>query len=637
MKYTVFLTSLDICIFCLILLSRKSSATDFRHDACVPSNCGNGPNITFPFYIEGMQESYCGYPGFHLNCGKHGYPTISLPENDYIVENISYPSRSFRVYNAAVLSNLEGRCLPQIRNTTLPVREFQYVNVTNLYLLSNCIEPLPKDLSPYKVDCQGENRDNLDLAIWDMDENLQNGLENCEKNVVAPVEVQGDEERIVVGEYEEILRRGFELNWKASDCSTCQRDGGRCGFNTATNSFRCFCPDGPHRQSCGIADSGRRKLKLILIAVVLVAPTVLFFIILFAFNKRKYMLYLKEKMQNDKDIDLFLKNNEILATRRYNYFDIKKMTNSFRDNLGEGGFARVYRGKLSDGRLVAVKILKESKGFGEEFINEVASISRTSHINIVTLLGFCFEGSKRALIYEFMPNGSLEKFIFSRAECQLGWEQLFQIALGIAHGIEYLHQGCNTRILHFDIKPHNILLDKDFNPKISDFGLARLCPNRSSIVSMPGARGTIGYIAPEIVCRNFGNVSYKSDVYSYGMMILEMAGETKNIKVGIDHSSENYFPDWIYKNLEQSVKLDLNIIVNANEHLRIRKMLVVGLWCIHTDPTARPSMSRVIEMLEGNIESLQIPPKPNFFLQPREALNPSISKVALTLSEVHGV
>ncbi|XP_022846614.1 LEAF RUST 10 DISEASE-RESISTANCE LOCUS RECEPTOR-LIKE PROTEIN KINASE-like 2.3 [Olea europaea var. sylvestris] len=123
------------------------------------------------------------------------------------------------------------------------------------------------------------------------------------------------------------------------------------------------------------------------------------------------MQNLKGKTQKDKDIELFLKNNENLATRRYSYSYLKKMTNSFSGNLGEGGFASVYRGKLSDGRLVAVKILKESKGNGEEFINEVASISRTSHINIVTLLGFCFEGSKRALIYEFMPNGSLERFI----------------------------------------------------------------------------------------------------------------------------------------------------------------------------------------------------------------------------------
>ncbi|XP_022846613.1 LEAF RUST 10 DISEASE-RESISTANCE LOCUS RECEPTOR-LIKE PROTEIN KINASE-like 2.4 [Olea europaea var. sylvestris] len=352
------------------------------------------------------------------------------------------------------------------------------------------------------------------------------------------------------------------------------------------------------------------------------------------------MLNLKGKTQNDKDIELFLKNNENLTTRRYNYFDLKKMTNSFSDNLGEGGFASVYRGKLSDGRLVAVKILKESKGNGEEFINDVASISRTSHVNIVTLLGFCFEGSKRALIYEFMPNGSLEKFInhnSSIAERQLGWEKLFQIAVGIAHGIEYLHQGCNTRILHFDIKPHNILLDKDFNPKISDFGLARLCPNRSDIVSILGARGTIGYIAPEIVYRNIGDVSHKSDVYSYGMMILEIIGQTKNINVRVDHSSENYFPNWLYKNLEQNVELDLNFIVNANEHLRIKTMLIVGLWCIQTNPTNRPAMSRVIEMLEGHIESLQIPPRPYSFLQPRELAHPSTFELSLTFSDIHEV
>ncbi|CAA2945539.1 LEAF RUST 10 DISEASE-RESISTANCE LOCUS RECEPTOR-LIKE PROTEIN KINASE-like [Olea europaea subsp. europaea] len=420
----------------------------------------------------------------------------------------------------------------------------------------------------------------------------------------------------------------YNLQWFLSvDCAECHNKGGQC-TNTRKNEFICE------------KAAGRSKLKLIFFAGVPAVVVVLFSIILFIFNRRKFVLNLKRKTQNHKDIELFLKNNENLAPRRYNYFDIKKMTKSFSDSLGEGGFARVYGGKLSDGRLVAVKILKESKDNGEEFINEVASISKTSHINIVTLLGFCFEGSKRALIYEFMPNGSLEKFICNNsfiAECHLGWEKLFQIAVSVAQGIEYLHQGCNTRILHFDVKPHNILLDKDFNPKISDFCLARLCPNRSSKVSMLGARGTIGYIAPEIVSRNFGDISQKSDVYSYGMMILEMAGETKNIGVRVDHSSENYFPDWIYKNLEQNAKLDLNNIVNANEHLKRRKMLIVGLWCIQTDPRTRPSMSRVVEMLEGNMESLQMPPKPNFFIQPREAVNPSTFELSLSFSDIHEV
>ncbi|XP_048318202.2 LEAF RUST 10 DISEASE-RESISTANCE LOCUS RECEPTOR-LIKE PROTEIN KINASE-like 2.4 [Ziziphus jujuba] len=195
------------------------------------------------------------------------------------------------------------------------------------------------------------------------------------------------------------------------------------------------------------------------------------------------------------------------------------MTNSFKEKLGQGGYGDVYKGKLRDDSLVVVKVLNDSKGNGEEFINEVASISRTSHVNIVSLLGFCFEGRKRALIYQFMPNGSLEKFIFNNNH-SLGWDTVFQISLGIARGLEYLHRGCKTRILHFDIKPHNILLDEHSSPKISDFGLAGVCNRKESTISMLDARGTIGYIAPEVFCREFGGVSHKSDVYSYGMLVL---------------------------------------------------------------------------------------------------------------------
>ena len=152
------------------------------------------------------------------------------------------------------------------------------------------------------------------------------------------------------------------------------------------------------------------------------------------------------------------------------------MTKSFSSKLGEGGYGVVYKASLPDGRLVAVKVIRQSKGSGEEFLNEVASISRTSHVNIVTLLGFCYERNKRVLIYEYMSNSSLDNFIYERgspnAFCTLEWKVLYQIVIGIARGLEYLHRGCNTRILHLDIKPQNILLDDEFCPKISDFGLA---------------------------------------------------------------------------------------------------------------------------------------------------------------------
>ena len=204
------------------------------------------------------------------------------------------------------------------------------------------------------------------------------------------------------------------------------------------------------------------------------------------FSSNKIINFFKKESLNHQTVEAFLENHGPLAIRRYCYSDIKKMTNLFRDKLGEGGYGGVYGGRLQDGCLVAVKVLKELRGNGEEFINEVASISRTSHVNIVSLLGFCFEGSKRALIYEFMPNGSLEKFIYKRSPSQdeqrLEWQTLYKIALGIARGLEYLHRGCNTRIVHFDIKPHNILLDENFCPKISDFGLAKTCHREVSII-----------------------------------------------------------------------------------------------------------------------------------------------------------
>ncbi|XP_024641423.1 PR5-like receptor kinase [Medicago truncatula] len=329
-----------------------------------------------------------------------------------------------------------------------------------------------------------------------------------------------------------------------------------------------------------------------------------------------YFTYKSIKNNQDKkinqDIEAFLKTNEDFTIRRYKFSHIKKMTNNFEVKLGQGGYGTVYKGKLLNDRLVAVKILNASKGKGEEFMNEVSSITKTSHVNVVALLGFCFDGRKKALIYEFMSNGSLDKFIYNAQHetyQSLSWEILYEIAKGIARGLEYLHRGCSTRILHFDIKPHNILLDENFCPKISDFGLARLCLKKESIISMSGARGTMGYVAPELWNRNFGGVSYKSDVYSYGMMLLEIIGGRKNISANASHTSEKYFPDWVYKRFDLDTDLRHDEVIATDDDIA-KRMTIVGLWCIQTLPNDRPAMSRVIEMLEGNVSSLEIPPKP---------------------------
>jgi len=338
------------------------------------------------------------------------------------------------------------------------------------------------------------------------------------------------------------------------------------------------------------------------------------------------VFYFKRRYPStNKDIEAFLKTYRYATPKRYTYNDLKKITSSFENRLGEGGYGAVYKGDLPTGNPVAVKILKKSKGNAEEFINEVASIGRTNHVNIVKLLGFCVEGHKRALLYDFMPNGSLDRFIYDGGsnERSLSLEDLFPIAVGIARGLEYLHQGCNTRILHFDIKPHNILLDESFCPKISDFGLAKPCLQKDSIISMSGARGTIGYIAPEVFLRNFGGVSYKSDVYSYGMLVLEMLGCRRNGKARAECSSAQYFPQWIYNQLEQGEELNDEGMMNGKERELHKKMVVVSLWCIQTNPSSRPSMTTVVDMLEGTIESLQIPPMPSLATPPRSRRNSS--------------
>ncbi|KAL1222293.1 PR5-like receptor kinase [Cardamine amara subsp. amara] len=315
---------------------------------------------------------------------------------------------------------------------------------------------------------------------------------------------------------------------------------------------------------------------------------------------------------NDKNVEA------VVMLKRYSYTSVKKMTNSFVHVLGKGGFGTVYKGKLPDSAQdVAVKILKELEGNGDEFINEVASMSRTSHVNIVSLLGFCYERNKRAIIYEFMPNGSLDKFIAENMPTKMEWERLYEIAVGVSRGLEYLHNRCVSRIVHFDIKPQNILMDENFCPKISDFGLAKLCKNKESIVSMLEARGTAGYIAPEVVYKSYGGASHKSDVYSYGMVVLEMIGarNIEKIQNARSNNSSVYFPDWIYKDFERGEIMRIFGDQITEEEERIAKKLVlVGLWCIQTNPSDRPPMIKVIEMLEGNLEDIQVPPKPLLYL-----------------------
>nr|XP_040259211.2 LEAF RUST 10 DISEASE-RESISTANCE LOCUS RECEPTOR-LIKE PROTEIN KINASE-like 2.1 isoform X1 [Aegilops tauschii subsp. strangulata] len=351
-----------------------------------------------------------------------------------------------------------------------------------------------------------------------------------------------------------------------------------------------------------------------------------------------FLLCKKTSSTTEKNYEAMIVSYGSLAPTRYTYSEVMKITSSRNNQLGKGGYGVVFKGRLHDGPLVAVKFLHDCKGNGDEFVNEVMSIGRTSHVNVVSLFGFCLEGSKRALIYEYMPNGSLDQYIYSEHPKEiLGWERLYAIAIGIARGLEYLHHSCNTRIVHFDIKPQNILLDKDFSPKIADFGLAKLCHTKESNLSMTGARGTIGFIAPEVHSRTFGVVSTKSDVYSYGMMLLEMVGGRRNVKSIVAKSSEKYFPDWIYDHFAQDDGLQACEVTREIEEIA-RKMTFIGLWCIQVLPMYRPTITKVLEMFERSLDDLDMPPKQNFCeLLESSAHNMDVQSSSSTRSEQIGL
>lgn len=287
----------------------------------------------------------------------------------------------------------------------------------------------------------------------------------------------------------------------------------------------------------------------------------------------------------------------------FTYKELELATKGFSKVLGKGAFGTVYKGVIAYSEsqtLIAVKKLESLLEAAEkDFANEVNTIGQTHHKNLVRLLGFCKEGKHRLLVYEFMSNGSLNRCVFGKNTPE--WSQRVQIAIGIAEGLAYLHEECRTQIIHCDIKPQNILLDDNFVARISDFGLAKLLRLDQTRTST-GIRGTIGYFAPEW----FKNVAItaKVDVYSYGVMLLEIICCRRNFAWGLQSQEKATVIDWA-KECYRNGRLDL-LVENDEEAkkdgMRLEKFVIVGISCIQDEPWLRPTMKKVVQMLEGAID-----------------------------------
>ncbi|KAE8730357.1 G-type lectin S-receptor-like serine/threonine-protein kinase [Hibiscus syriacus] len=293
----------------------------------------------------------------------------------------------------------------------------------------------------------------------------------------------------------------------------------------------------------------------------------------------------------------------------FGYRDLQSATKNFSEKLGAGGFGSVFKGTLPDSSIIAVKQLESISQGEKQFRSEVSTIGTVQHVNLVRLRGFCSEGTRKLLVYDYMPNGSLDAHLFQEENSKaLAWKTRYQIALGTARGLTYLHEKCRDCIIHCDIKPENILLDAEFCSKVADFGLSKLIGRDFSRV-LTTMRGTRGYLAPEWI--SGVAVTAKADVYSYGMMLFEIVSGRRNSEQ-CEEGKVRFFPTLVARVVTQDGDVlslldpQLNGDTPVEEVSRICK---VACWCIQDDETHRPSMGQVVQILEGVLD-VNVPPVP---------------------------
>ncbi|XP_039851397.1 G-type lectin S-receptor-like serine/threonine-protein kinase At2g19130 [Panicum virgatum] len=330
-----------------------------------------------------------------------------------------------------------------------------------------------------------------------------------------------------------------------------------------------------------------------------------------------WMLLSKRKRRLEK-----IANQKGSSLQVYSYSELRTATNNFSERLGGGGFGTVYRGVVN-GRTqiqVAVKKLEGLRQGDKQFRTEVNTLGLIQHVNLVRLVGFCSSGGdEKMLVYEYMPNGSLDSYLFRCSLCP-SWHDRYGIMLGIARGLSYLHEGCRERIIHCDIKPENILLDKDLCPKIADFGMAKLVGRDFSRV-LTTMRGTIGYLAPEWISGL--PISAKADVYSFGMVVFEIISGRRNAESYADGDGDGteagaagqhpptFFPVWAAARVVEG-----DTVAVADPRLRgdlvegeLERACRIACWCIQDQEEHWPTMAQVVQAREGFVD-VSVPPVP---------------------------
>lgn len=356
------------------------------------------------------------------------------------------------------------------------------------------------------------------------------------------------------------------------------------------------------------APPSSKKNRTGLIVGIVIPVTAAILLSLFAL----YYISQRRKRQKNLEDDEFLGIDARPFT--FPYSELRAGTEDFHpsNKLGEGGFGPVYKGKLGDGRLVAVKQLSVASHQGKsQFLAEIATISAVQQRNLVKLYGCCLEGEKRLLVYEYHENKSLDQLLFGTGSksLYLDWKTRFDICLGIARGLTYLHEESRLRIVHRDVKASNILLDSDLVPKISDFGLAKLYDDKKTHISTRVA-GTIGYLAPEYAMR--GHLTEKADIFSFGVVALEIVSGRPNSDPSLE-DDRMYLLEWAWNMHENNREIELvDPTLHEYDADEVKRIIGVALLCTQASPGLRPAMSRVVAMLSGDIAVASVTTRPGY-------------------------
>ncbi|KAH6765344.1 Protein kinase superfamily protein [Perilla frutescens var. frutescens] len=349
---------------------------------------------------------------------------------------------------------------------------------------------------------------------------------------------------------------------------------------------------------------------------------------MFKFKSLKNLInkFTSKSTKDEDEVDL-----EKIAAQEQKQFPFETLvaaTNNFHPSLklGEGGFGPVYKGTLDDGREIAVKKLSLRSSQGKkEFLSESKLLARVQHRNVVNLLGYCVHAAEteKLLVYQYVANQSLDKILFnSDRRDELDWKRRYDVITGIAKGLLYLHEEAHCRIIHRDIKASNILLDDKWVPKISDFGMARLYPEDQTHINTRVA-GTNGYMAPEYLVH--GHLSEKADVFSFGVVVLELITGQKNSRFNQDPHCRSLL-EWVYKHYKEKRSLEIMdpaIVSSADPH-QVAMCIQIGLLCVQSDPKSRPNMSRVVLILSRKPAILEEPDRPGHpgtrYTRPRQPI-----------------